>query len=46
VSCYDSNREAIVATRLDREVTLDSGDRVTLLFDPFLDRRNAFIVGR
>jgi hypothetical protein len=43
VICYDSQPEAIVATRFDRDVMLDSDDRVTLLFDTFFDHRNAFI---
>jgi hypothetical protein len=43
VICDDSQPEAIVATRFDRDMTLDSDDRVTLLFDTFLARRNAFI---
>lgn len=43
VICHDSQPEAIVATRFDRDATLDSDDRITLLFDTFLDRRNAFI---
>jgi hypothetical protein len=43
VICYDSQPDAIVASRFDRDVVLDSDDRVTLLFDTFLDRRNAFI---
>ncbi|MSQ47633.1 MAG: hypothetical protein EXR78_04460 [Deltaproteobacteria bacterium] len=43
VICYDSQPDAIVATRFDRDVLLDSDDRVTLLLDTFLDRRNAFV---
>ncbi|MGE0820893.1 MAG: DUF5916 domain-containing protein [Candidatus Binatia bacterium] len=43
VICYDSQPEAIVATRFDRDADLAADDRVTLLFDTFLDRRNAFI---
>lgn len=43
VICHDSQPESIVATRFDRDATLDSDDRITLLFDTFLDRRNAFI---
>ena len=43
VTCFDSNPEAIVVSRFDRDAALDADDRVSLLFDTFHDRRNAFI---
>ncbi len=43
VTCFDSDPQAIVATRLDRDANLDADDRISLLFDTFHDRRNAFI---
>ena len=43
ITCFDSNPEAIVASRFDRDAKLDADDRVSLLFDTFHDRRNAFV---
>ncbi len=43
ITCFDSNPEAIVVSRFDRDAKLDADDRVSLLFDTFHDRRNAFI---
>lgn len=43
VICFDTNPEAIVVSRFDRDANLDSDDRITLLFDTFHDRRNAFV---
>ncbi|MEM7515552.1 MAG: hypothetical protein AAF368_01325, partial [Planctomycetota bacterium] len=40
--CYDSDPSAIRATQKVRDANLDPDDRVEMLFDPFLDRRNAF----
>ena len=34
--------DAIRATQLQRDANLDPDDRVELIFDPFLDRRNGF----
>ncbi|MFT5688568.1 MAG: hypothetical protein ACI8PQ_001409, partial [Planctomycetota bacterium] len=42
VRCFDSDPGAILATQAKRDATLDPDDRVEFLFDPFLDRRNAF----
>ena len=42
VTCHDSDPSAIVVTRYNRDSNLDADDRVTLLFDTFLDHRNAF----
>lgn len=42
VTCHDSDPGAIVTTRFNRDAVLDADDRVSLLFDTFLDRRNAF----
>lgn len=43
VICFDADPAAIVASRFDRDAELEADDRVTLLFDTFLDHRNAFI---
>lgn len=43
VICFDSDPGAMVASRFDRDADLEADDRVTLLFDTFHDRRNAFI---
>ena len=43
ITCFDSNPEAIVVSRFDRDAKLDADDRVSLLFDTFHDRRNAFV---
>ena len=43
IICFDSDPEAIVVSRFDRDANLDADDRITLLFDTFHDRRNAFI---
>lgn len=40
--CFDSDPSGIRATQAQRDADLDPDDRVELLFDPFLDRRNAF----
>ncbi len=42
VLCHDSDPSAAVATRFNRDADLAADDRVTLLFDTFADRRNAF----
>ena len=42
VICHDSDPSQIVVTRFNRDANLDADDRITLLFDTFLDRRNAF----
>ena len=43
VQCVDSEPQAIVATRFDRDAELEADDRISLLLDTFHDRRNAFI---
>ncbi len=43
VICFDSQPDAIVTSRYDRDADLTPDDRITLLFDTFLDRRNAFV---
>ncbi len=40
--CFDDDPAAIRATQMQRDANLDPDDRVELLFDPFLDRRNGF----
>jgi hypothetical protein len=42
VICFDSQPEAIVTSRYDRDADLSADDRISLLFDTFLDHRNAF----
>lgn len=42
VLCYDSESSGIIATQMARDATLSSDDRVEILLDTFLDRRNAF----
>ncbi len=42
VTCHDTDPDAIVTTRFNRDAVLDADDRVSLLFDTFADRRNAF----
>lgn len=42
VICFDSQPEAIVTSRYDRDADLGADDRISVLFDTFLDRRNAF----
>ncbi len=43
IICFDTNPEAIVASRFDRDAKLNADDRVSLLLDTFHDRRNAFV---
>ena len=40
--CDDSDPSGIRATQMQRDANLDPDDRVEILIDPFLDRRNAF----
>jgi hypothetical protein len=40
--CDDSDPAGIRATQMQRDANLDPDDRVEILIDPFLDRRNAF----
>lgn len=40
--CFDSDPAGIRATQMQRDANLDPDDRVEILIDPFLDRRNAF----
>ncbi len=42
IRCFDSEPEAIRATQRKRDANLDPDDRVELLFDTYLDRRNAY----
>lgn len=43
VTCFDSDPGAIVSSRFDRDADLEADDRISLLFDTFHDRRNAFV---
>ena len=40
--CWDRDPAGIRATQMQRDANLDPDDRVEILVDPFLDRRNAF----
>jgi len=40
VSCFDSQSELIRGTRMARDVRLDPDDRIEILIDPFLPRRD------
>jgi hypothetical protein len=42
IRCFDSEPERIVTTTRERDAFLDVDDRVEIVFDTFLDRRNAF----
>jgi len=42
VRCFDRDPARIVATQAARDAVLDPDDRVELVFDTYLDRRNAF----
>ena len=42
VRCFDSDPQAIIATQLRRDGSLDADDRIELVIDPFFDRRNGF----
>ena len=42
IRCYDSDPQAIIATQLRRDGSLDADDRIELVIDPFFDRRNGF----
>ena len=43
VRCYDSDPDAIIARELRNDASLHSDDRISIMFDTFLDRRNAFL---
>ncbi|MEE9392906.1 MAG: carbohydrate binding family 9 domain-containing protein [Planctomycetota bacterium] len=42
IRCFDSEPDLIIATQMVRDANLDPDDRVEMVFDTFLDRRNAF----
>jgi hypothetical protein len=42
VRCYDSEPDRIVATQMERDAELNPDDRVEIVIDTFLDRRNAY----
>ncbi len=42
IRCFDREPEAIRATQMQRDADLGPDDRVELILDPFLDRRNGF----
>ena len=42
IRCFDSEPEKIISTTSLRDAFLDVDDRVEIVFDTFLDRRNAF----
>ncbi len=42
IYCFDSEPKKIVASSMARDSELRNDDRIEILLDPFLDRRNAF----
>ncbi len=42
VRAYDSDPSGIIATTRERDAFLDADDRIEILIDTFLDKRNAF----
>lgn len=42
VRCYDSHPERILARQMQRDGSTGSDDVVTIVFDPFFDRRNGY----
>lgn len=42
VRCFDSDPASIVGTQMARDAVLDPDDRVEIVIDTFLDRRNAY----
>jgi hypothetical protein len=42
VMCYDSEPERILASQMARDASLNSDDRISILFDTFRDQSNAF----
>lgn len=42
VRCFDRRPDLIVATQMERDAQLDPDDRVEIVIDTFLDRRNAY----
>jgi hypothetical protein len=40
--CHDRSPREIVSTQLTRDADLDVDDRITIVLDPFFDRRNGF----
>lgn len=42
VRCFDSQPEGIIATQSSRDAKLDYDDRIEIILDTYLDRRNAY----
>jgi hypothetical protein len=42
LQCLDSDRDGILASQVNRDAVLDPDDRVEIVLDTFLDRRNAY----
>ena len=42
VTCFDSEPDRIIGTRMARDSNLADDDRIEILVDPYRDRRNAF----
>jgi len=42
IQCLDSDPDAIIGTQRQRDARLDPDDRVEIILDTFLDRRNAY----
>jgi hypothetical protein len=43
IYCFDSEPKKIVASSMARDSELRNDDRIEILLDPFLDRRNAYL---
>ncbi|MSR74215.1 MAG: hypothetical protein EXS14_01925 [Planctomycetes bacterium] len=44
VQCFDSEPEKIIATLQRRDANLDPDDRIEIILDTFLDKRNAYFI--
>ena len=42
IRCFDSDPAGLISTTMERDGFFDSDDRIELILDTFLDRRNAF----
>ncbi len=42
IRCFDSEPERLISTTMERDGFFDSDDRIEMVLDTFLDRRNAF----
>jgi hypothetical protein len=42
VMCYDQEPDRVIGTQMERDASLGSDDRITIVLDTFRDQRNAF----